>query len=173
MCGTSLSDGIDAVDPRFKNELTKDAAPDDTRASPPLLPPPLPGASCAPGHIDTSTPALFAGAFLAVLGVSFPRRSPSTLATCSPMRAAGTTETAAAAAAAAAIATATDTGCADDNGAVPLLGGLTTADGATAAAAAGAAVSKVSNAVVAAGRAASVAGAAAAEGLPLFRSPSA
>lgn len=162
MCGMSLGDGIDAVDPLFKNELTRAAAPDDTWPSPPLLPPPLPGAPCARGFANASPPALLAGA-LAVVVALFPRRSPSILATCSPVLAAGTAEKAAAAA-----ATAADTRCAGTNGFVARLAGLTTADCAAAAAASGAGVSKVSDgAVMAAGAGASTAGAAAATGILL------
>lgn len=160
MCGMSLGDGVDAVDPRFKNELTRDAAPPET-----LPPPPLPGVSCARGLANASAPALLAGA-PAVL-VLFVRRSPSASATCCPVRAAGTAGTTAAAAEAAAAA-ATDTSCAGDTEVIPSLGGITIADGATVAAAAGGSVSSVSESVASA----SVAGPAATEG-SLFWSPSA
>lgn len=149
-----VGDGIDAADPRFKNELTKDAAPMDTP------PPPPPDVTCARELADASNPGLFAGVS-AVIGVLFVRRSPSTSTICSPLRAVGTAETIAA------TAFAPDTGGAVvDDGVVPSIDGLTPADGATAVvAAAGGSVSEVAEAVASAEAGTCVARAAAAKGL--------
>lgn len=137
-------------DPRFKNELTRDAAPIDPPPPPPSLPPPA--VRCTRGPADALSPPLFASAS-AVFGVLFPSRSPSSSEICSPVCTAEVVETAAAAA---------DTGCGGDGRVTPLLDGLTTAadDGAAAGS-----VSNVSETDVVPGATACEAEAAAAEGL--------